>query len=134
MPHDIIDNLSTRLVDVLKEKLSVTKRARFVVGYLFLSGFKELRNELDNIEKLEILAGARTNKETAEALLLEKKWEKAVEDLLEKTKYLPEEKRKELLDKEYQGLLNDLSYIEPTEQNIEFLGWFLEKLKEGKLR
>jgi len=133
MPHDIIDNLSTRLVDVLKEKLSVTKRARFVVGYLFLSGFKELRNELNNIEKLEILAGARTNKETAEALLLEKKWEKAVEDLLEKTKYLPEEKRKELLDKEYQGLLNDLSYIEPTEQNIEFLGWFLEKLKEGRI-
>lgn len=133
MPHDIIDNREEKLVKVLKEKLSVSKRAKFAVGWLFLSGFKELRNEIDNLEKLEILAGARTNKQTVEALLLEQKWEKAVADTLEKTKFLPEDKRQEILENEFKELVNDLSYIKPTPENIEFLKWFLEKLKERKI-
>ena len=133
MNYAIIDNSRVRLIDVLKERLSVSKKARFGVGWLFLSGFKELRNEIENLEKLEILAGSRTNKQTAEVMLLEKKWEKAVEEILAKTKYLPEEKRKEILEEEFNGLKNDLSYIKPTEENIEFLKWFLEKLKEKKI-
>jgi len=133
MPHDIIDNSKIKLVEVLKEKLSVSRRAKFAVGWLFLSGFRELKDEIDKLEKLEILAGARTNKQTAEALLLEKKWEKAVADTLEKTKFLPEDKRQEILETEFKGLVNDLSYIKPTPENIEFLKWFLEKLQQGKI-
>ena len=133
MTQDIIDNSKIKLIDVLKDKLSISKRARFAVGWLFLSGFRELRNEIENLEKLEILAGSRTNKQTAEAILLEKKWEKAVKDTLEKTRYLPEEKRKEILEEEFRGLMNDLSYIKPTQENIEFLKWFLEKLREKKI-
>jgi len=133
MPHDIIDNSKIKLVEVLKEKLPVSKRARFAVGWLFLSGFKEIRDEIDKLEKLEILAGARTNKQTAEVLLLERKWEKAVADALEKTKFLPEDKRQEILEKEFRELINDLSYIKPTSENIEFLRWFLKKLKQGKI-
>jgi superfamily II DNA or RNA helicase len=133
MPHDIIDNREITLIDVLKQKLAISKRARFAVGFLFLNGFKELRNEIENLEKLYILAGSRTNRETAEAMLLSKKWEKAVSDTLEKMKYLPEDKRREILDQEFKELLNDLSYIDPTEENIEFLKWFMEKLREGKI-
>ena len=70
---DIIDNSNIKLVEVLKEKLSISKKARFCVGWLFLSGFKELKEEIENLEKLEILAGSRVNKQTAELLLLEKK-------------------------------------------------------------
>jgi len=133
MSFNIIDNLQVKLIDVLKEKLSISKRARFCVGFLFLSGFKELRNEIENLEKLEILAGSRTNKQTAEVLLLEKKGEKAVKNILEKRRYLPEEKREEMLNKESEGLMNDLSYIKLTEENKEFLKWLLEKLKERKI-
>jgi len=133
MLHDIIDNSQIKLIDVLKEKLSISKKARFAVGWLFVSGFRELKNEIENLEKLEILAGSRTNKETAELMLLNKKWGKAVKDTLEKTKYLPEDKRQEILEKEFEGLMNDLSYIKPTKENIEFLKWFLEKLQQKKI-
>ena len=133
MSHDIIDNSNLKLVDVLKEKLLISKRASFAVGWLFLSGFKELRNEIDGLEKLEIIAGPRTNKQTIEAMLLEKKWEKAVSDNLEKMKYLPENERQKILDEEFRDLINDISYIKPTEENIEFLRWFAEKLKEKKI-
>jgi len=131
--HDIIDNSKVKLVDVLKEKLSVSKRARFAVGWLFISGFKELKDEIEKLEKLEILAGARTNKQTAEIMLLEKKWNGAVKDKLENLKYLPEEEREKILNNEFKELVNDLSYIKPTEENIEFLKWFLEKLREKKI-
>jgi superfamily II DNA or RNA helicase len=131
--HDIIDNSKVKLVDVLKEKLSVSKRARFAVGWLFISGFKELKDEIEKLEKLEILAGSRTNKQTAEIMLLEKKWNEAVKDKLENLKYLPEEEREEILNNELKELVNDLSYIKPTEENIEFLKWFLEKLREKKI-
>jgi hypothetical protein len=131
--HDIIDNSKVKLVDVLKEKLSVSKRARFAVGWLFISGFKELKDEIEKLEKLEILAGARTNKQTAEIMLLEKKWNEAVKDKLENLKYLPEEEREKILNNEFKELVNDLSYIKPTEENIEFLKWFLEKLREKKI-
>lgn len=133
MTHDIIDNSENRLVDVLKEKLSISKRAKFAVGWLFLSGFKELRDEIDKLEKLEILAGSRTNKQTAELMLLEQKWTKAVEDSLEKRRYLSENERRKILEEEFKGLMNDLSYIEPTQENIDFLKWFLEKLSEKKI-
>lgn len=133
MNYEIIDNLQIKLIDVLKEKLLISKRARFCIGWLFLSGFKELKNEIDNLEKLDILAGSRTNTQTAELMLLEKKWEKAVKDNLDKTRYLPEDKRNEILNKEFKELMNDLSFIKPTEENIEFLKWFLEKIREGKI-
>ncbi|MEO0089344.1 MAG: helicase-related protein [candidate division WOR-3 bacterium] len=133
MNYQMIDNLKIKLIDVVKEKLAVSKRARVCVGFLFLSGFKELRNEIDNLEKLEILAGSRTNRQTAEAILLEKKYREALQDILENTRYLPQEEREKILNEESEGLKNDLSYIEPTEENIEFLKWFLEKLREKKI-
>jgi len=133
MSHDIIDNSSIKLVNVLKEKLLVSRRAKFAIGWLFLNGFRELKDEIENLEKLEIIAGTRTNRQTAEAMLLEKRWEKAVSDTLERMKYLSEDERQKILDEEFRGLVNDLSYIEPTKENIEFLQWFLEKLREGKI-
>jgi len=131
--HDIIDNIEYKFLEHLKEKLSISRKAYFAVGFLFLSGFKFLKKEIDGLEKLEILAGARMNKQTAEAILLEKNWEKAVKDTLEKNKNLPEDKINELLESEYNGLLNDLSYLNCNVENIEFLKWFMEKIKEGKI-
>jgi len=133
MSHDIIDNVEINLIDVLKQKLSISKRARFAVGFLFLNGFRALRAEIESLEKLEILAGSRTNKETAEIMLLGKKWEKAVSDTLERLKYLPEDQRNQILKLEFRELLNDLSYMDTTEENVEFLQWFLEKLRERKI-
>lgn len=105
MPHDIIDNLEVKLSDVLKQKLTIAKKAQIAVGFLFLNGFKEIRDEIDKLEKLEILAGSRTNRKTAEAIMLSEKWIKASQAVLEQHKYLNEEQKERLLQEEQKELL-----------------------------
>ena len=89
MPSDIIDNLNIKFVNEIKKKLKVGKVAKFAVGWFFLNGLKEIKNELDGLEKIYILAGAKTNKETAEVMLLSKKYERAVEHEINFKKNIP---------------------------------------------
>ena len=74
MSTDIIDNSTIKLSDALKEKISVSKTAHFAVGWFFLTGLKEIKDEIDNLENLQILVGSKTNRQTAELMLLEKKY------------------------------------------------------------
>lgn len=133
MTNDIIDNKNTKLVDVLKEKLSISKTASFAVGWLFLSGFKELKEQLDQLEHLNILAGAKTNKQTAEILMLEKKYCEAVEDELADNRYQTPEQRQSILDNEFNELVSDISHLNPAEENRDFIKWLWEKLRDGKI-
>ncbi|MDD3917625.1 MAG: hypothetical protein PHX00_10770, partial [Synergistaceae bacterium] len=66
--HDIIDNQNEKLVDHLNNILGTTERARFAVGYLFLSGLTSVAKRLLNVKELRLLIGNTTNKETVELL------------------------------------------------------------------
>jgi hypothetical protein len=44
--HDIIDNRTERLMDHLGQMLGSSERARFAVGYLFLSGLTSVAKRL----------------------------------------------------------------------------------------
>ncbi|MGD0010436.1 MAG: hypothetical protein ABSE93_18050 [Terriglobia bacterium] len=44
--HDIIDNRNEKLVGHIKGILSSTERARFAVGYFFLSGLTSIAGRL----------------------------------------------------------------------------------------
>ncbi|HRR96882.1 MAG TPA: phospholipase D-like domain-containing protein, partial [Candidatus Ratteibacteria bacterium] len=133
MTQDIIDNLAIKLSDVLNEKLAVSRKAHFAVGWFFLTGLKEIKDSVENLEKLEILIGSKVNKETAEAMLLAKKYDEAVSDLFEKNKYLSEGQKQKILEEEASNLIERVGFIEPTEENIVFIKWFWEKLREKKI-
>ena len=66
--HDIIDNRNEKLVDHIKRILSSTERARFAVGYFFLSGLTSIAERLANVKELKLLIGNTTNRETLEQL------------------------------------------------------------------
>lgn len=133
MAHDIIDNSKVKLAKVLREKISVSRKGHFAVGWFFLTGLKEIKEEIEGLEKLEILIGSKTNKETAEAILLASKYEEAVNNFLEKNRYLPEYQIERLKREESKALLDRISFIEPTRENIEFIRWFWEKIREKKI-
>lgn len=50
--HDIIDNRAEKLVDHLNQMLGTSERARFAVGYLFLSGLTSVAKRLLNLKEL----------------------------------------------------------------------------------
>ncbi len=66
--HDIIDNRTEKLVDHLSQMLGSSERARFAVGYLFLSGLTSVAKRLLNLKELRLLIGNTTNRETVEML------------------------------------------------------------------
>jgi superfamily II DNA or RNA helicase len=68
MPHDIIDNRNEKLVEHINLLLDSTEKARFAVGYFFLSGFQSIFEELQNVKELRLLIGNTTNLETLEQL------------------------------------------------------------------
>ncbi len=68
MPNDIIDNQTTKLVDVIHTILPGTKAARFAVGYFFLSGLESVSSVLNNVQELRLLIGNTSNRETIEQI------------------------------------------------------------------
>lgn len=67
--HDIIDNSNVILVDQVKKALKVSRSAHFAVGYFFLSGFQAIAEEVQGLDKLRLLIGNTTNKETVEHMV-----------------------------------------------------------------
>ena len=61
MPHDIIDNRNEKLVEHINLLLDSTEKARFAVGYFFLSGFQSIVEELQGVKELRLLIGNTTN-------------------------------------------------------------------------
>lgn len=55
MAHDIIDNREARLIDELAARFPSSERARFAVGYFFLSGLEPLRDQLYNLRELGLM-------------------------------------------------------------------------------
>ena len=69
MLHDIIDNRNEKLVEHINLILDSTEKARFAVGYFFLSGFQSIAEELKDVNELHLLIGNTTNRETLEQLV-----------------------------------------------------------------
>lgn len=66
--HDIIDNRHDKLVDHINHLLPETERAKFAVGYFFLSGLEAVGNNLDHITELRLLIGNTSNRQTIEQI------------------------------------------------------------------
>jgi hypothetical protein len=66
--HDIIDNRNEKLVDHINRVLPSSERAKFAVGYFFLSGFEPIQNNLQGVTELKLLIGNTTNRQTLEQI------------------------------------------------------------------
>lgn len=135
----IIDNSQySHLDDVLKQGLSEdgVDRIRIAVGYLYMSGLKRLRPELDefldNGGELQILIGNQ-NKRGLEELVA------AYENLqMADTEYRDESTvrwgdRPEVFEETKETYGNQVLYEPPTEDNQEFFQQLTEWLTEGSV-
>ena len=59
MPHDLIDNQSTKLIDAIQQTLPGSAAAHFAVGYFFLSGLEAVADKLANMQELRLPIGVK---------------------------------------------------------------------------
>ncbi len=64
MQHDIIDYRTRKLADCIRPLLAESERAKFAVGYFFLSGFKLIHAELERLRELRLLIGSVSDSKT----------------------------------------------------------------------
>jgi len=57
MPHDIIDNQETKLVEHIKSLLRESDYVKFAVGYFFASGLKPIIEEIEKLKEIKLLIG-----------------------------------------------------------------------------
>lgn len=133
MPKNIITTPEQKFSDELKRELKGTKSAKFAVGWFFISGLKELRDEIDKLELLQILISPSTNRQTAETMLATEKFSEAVSDILETQYYQTPEQKKEILEKEALAFLDKAGKLKPSKENAEFIAWLAQKLSEKKI-
>lgn len=66
---DIIDNREEFLAEHVCRILQQSESVKFAVGYFFVSGLKEIRDQLDTLSKIRLLIGNQSNQETVDALM-----------------------------------------------------------------
>lgn len=134
MPHDIIDNQEQKLADHIGRLLDNSERAKFAVGYFFLSGFKAIRTHLETVGELRLLIGSTSNKDTVEALALGSDSVEVAAHKLEPLKYLTAQEKKEKVKEEEGKIAHLAASLPQTDDDEEYIKHLVRLLKEGKIK
>jgi superfamily II DNA or RNA helicase len=112
-------NLKNRFSSLIKD----TKFFDCLVGYFYTSGFHNLYKSLENTEKIRILIGISTNRQTYDLIQDSKK---EIQETLKLSHKETKEVYAEQLEKEYENSPDNYNVEEGTQK-------FLEWLKSGRL-
>ena len=134
MPHDIIDNREEKLVDHIGSLLDNAEKARFAVGYFFLSGFKEIRAHLEKVQEIRLLIGSMSNLETIEALALGLGSVEAARKKLEPLNYLTKQEKAEAVRKESEKLERVASQLPQTDEDEAHVRFLAELVRSGRMK
>ena len=99
--NNIFDNREVSFADAVKTFLVNTETAKFAIGYFYLDGFNRVKNDLQDVEKVQILMGDETTLETEKEI---------------KEGYAERGRRKALLMYIKECLMRDIARIEDEYQ------------------
>ncbi|MBC8234775.1 helicase, partial [bacterium] len=134
MPHDIIDNRNEKLLEHIWLILSSTERASFAVGYLFLSGLKPIREQLEQLSEIRLLIGNTTNRETLETLA---EGYKRLDLLQEATEYWLYQKRvvmQQAAQETAENLRDAVALMDQTDEDEATVRTVLRLIEEKRLK
>ncbi len=132
--HDIIDNRTEKLVDHLNQILGTSERARFAVGYLFLSGLTSVAKRLLGLKELRLLIGNTTNRETVETLAEGfRRLDLAAEEV-EKQAYPKRTEAGKIADETAGNLRNAVEWMDQTDDAQELVAGLIRMIEEKRLK
>ena len=134
MPHEIIDNRNEKLVDHINLILDSTEKARFAVGYFFLSGFQSIAEELQHVAELRLLIGNTTNRETLEQLVEGYRRLEQVVDIAEAQTYPKRIESQQMEAATAENITESVELMDQTDEGELLIKTMVEMIEEKRLR
>lgn len=132
--HDIIDNKSEKLVDHLNRILGSSERARFAVGYLFLSGLESIGHRLLGMKELRLLIGNTSNRETVEMLAEGYKRLDLVAEELEKQTFPKRVEAGKMTEATAANMRQAVEWMDQTDEGQALIAGLIRMIEEGRLK
>jgi len=132
--HDIIDNRSQRLVDHITQILPSTERAKFAVGYFFLSGLEPIQPYLDGVSEIKLLIGNTTSRETLEQISEGYKRLELVERAAEAMQYARRTDQRRASQETAENLREAVALMDQTDGGEAVLRTLARLIEEGRLK
>lgn len=134
MKHDIIDNRNEKLVEHINLILDSTDRARFAVGYFFLTGFTSIAKELQNLTELRLLIGNTSTRETIEQLAEGYRELSAIESATEDITYSNRATRKLRAGETAENLRACVDVMPQTDESEQLIRTLMDMIISKKLK
>ena len=131
---DIIDNRNVKLVDVIKEILNSTEKAKFAIGYFFLSGFKEIYPYLKDVSEIRLIMGNTTTKETLDQLIEGYKSLERIKEKIEEDRFINKTQNEERIKDVIKNIQEDIELMDQEDDDYELLYSLSKIIKENKLK
>src|SRR5947208_10060525 len=131
MQHDIIDNRERKLAESVKPLLSESDKAKFAVGYFFISGFKFIANELEKISELKLLVGNVSDSQTIEQLAETH----SAAQLLERTRkreFANQKERQAALDDAGSAIRTRIEQLSQTDEDERVINLLVKLIEEKR--
>ena len=134
MTHDIIDNRNEKLVEHINLILDSTDRARFAVGYFFLTGFTSIAKDLQNLTELRLLIGNTSTRETIEQLAEGYRELSAIENATEALTYSSRAKRRTRANETAENLRGCIDIMPQTDESEQLIRILVDMITNKKLK
>lgn len=134
MANDIIDNRTEKLIDHVSVILDDTDRARFAVGYFFISGFTGIAKDLQHLTELRLLIGNTSTRETIEQLAEGYKELSAIENATEDLTYANRAVRKARARETAENLRASLDIMPQTDKSEQLIKTLVDMIVSKKLK
>lgn len=132
--HDIIDNRTEKLIDHLSQMLGSCERARFAVGYLFLSGLTSVAKRLLNLQELRLLIGNTTSRETVEMLAEGYRRLDLAAEEVERQVYPKRMEAGKMAQETAGNLRNSVELMDQTDEAQELIAGLIQMIEEKRLK
>lgn len=132
--HDIIDNREQKLVDHMRAILPSSERARFAVGYFFLSGLEALGDSLRDMKELRLLIGNTSNRRTIEQIAEGYRRLGQAETEAQKLRFAPLSEQRRRTGETARDLCETIAWMDQTDAAQELVRSLADLIASGRLQ
>ncbi|MGC8758273.1 MAG: phospholipase D-like domain-containing protein, partial [Caldisericaceae bacterium] len=131
---DIIDNRRSFLKDEINSLLTATEKAKFAVGYLFLSGLNEIIGNISQLEELQLIVGSVSDTNTIEEIAEGLARREELEEASKKLAYQKAEEKREIISKSAVKIGKNIGGLDQSEENENMLLNLRNLITSGKVK